>query len=270
MRRLLPCLTVLLLAACAGPEINPSTTTIVRAPVNAPALPRAGDKAHYTVRNAYNGERVGEIEYRVDKIERDGVIVIVTPTAAEAGAPRTEIYAADGNWLRHPVTNHNQLIDYEFAQPYPAYVFPLETARSWSRRVNGTNVVTGQSKSIRVDADVLGAERITTPAGAFDTVKIRRRIYAGDWDGFLSETNILEFEWYAPELGLSVRLERNSTWQDTSRGGGRGGMFGWGLFNNNQTMRGDWFVYELTIAPASLKHGGTAPENIPEGRAEPR
>jgi hypothetical protein len=266
MRRTLWCFIVLL-AGCAAQDINPTRTEIVSAPVNAPALPRVGDIAHYGVRNAYNGEPVGAVEYRVDTVGPDYVVVAVNPTSANVGSPRTEIYAPDGNWLRHPVPNHDQLIDYEFAQPYPAYVFPLETARAWSRRVNARNLATGQVRSIRVDGEVLGAERITTPAGAFDTVRIRRRIYAGDWDGFLTETNITEFEWYAPELGRPVRLDRNSQWYDTSRGAGRGGMFG---FNNNQLMRGDWYVFELTSAPASTKRSGAAPEMKPEARAEPR
>ena len=220
----------------------------------------------YGVRNAYNGEPVGAVEYRVDTVGPDYVIMAVNPTSANVGSPRTEIYAADGNWLRHPVLNHNQLIDYEFAEPYPAYVFPLETGRAWSRRVNARNLVTGQVRSIRVDGEVVGSERIPTPAGAFDTVMIRRRIYAGDWDGFLMETNITEVEWYAPELGRPVRLERNSQWYDTSRGRG-GGMFG---FNNNQLMRGDWYVFELTSAPAAVKRSGTTATIKPEARAEPR
>jgi hypothetical protein len=267
MRRILPFL-IMLLAGCVTPVEPPHGAPIVMVPVNAPALPQAGAIAHYTVRNAYNGETVGDVEYRVEKLERDRVIVAVNPTAASVGAPRTEVYAADGNWLRHPVLNHNQLIDYEFAEPYPAYVFPLETARTWSRRVNARNPATGQTRSIRVDGEVLGAERITTPAGAFDTVKIRRRVYAGDWDGFLFETNITEYEWYASELGRAVRLERNSTWQDTSRGMGPGGMFG--FFNNNQTMRGDWYVFELTSAPASNQCSGGAPEIKPAAPAGPR
>jgi len=264
----IPPFLIMLLAGCVTPVESPHGAPLVMVPINAPALPQAGDIAHYTVRNAYNGETVGDVEYRVDKIERDRVIVAVNPTSANAGSPRTEVYAADGNWLRHPVSNHDQLIDHEFAQPYPAYVFPLETGRAWSRRVNATNVATGRARSVRVDGEVLGSERITTPAGAFDTVKIRRRVYAGDWDGFLFETNITEYEWYAPELGRPVRLERNSTWQDTSRGMGRGGMFG--FFNNNQTMRGDWYVFELTSASKRGDLSGSVPATKPAVPAEPR
>ncbi len=35
--------------------------------------------------------------------------------------------------------NHDQPVEYEFAQPYPAYDFPLDVGKTWSLRVNATN-----------------------------------------------------------------------------------------------------------------------------------
>ena len=243
-------------AGCATSVDNASSTSLVAVPVNAPAAPRVGDKILYIVRNAYNGELVGQVEYRVEKVDSGRSVLAVGSGSTYPAPPRTEVYAADGNWLRHPLVNHNQLIDYDFMQPFPAYVFPLESGRAWSQRVNARNTVTGKVNSVRVDGQVLGSERIATPAGAFDTVKIRRRIYAGDWDGFLLETHIVETDWYSPALGRSVRLERNSTWLDTSRGAGGGGILG---FNNNQQMRGDWLIYELSGAPSMARRPAAAP-----------
>lgn len=257
MRKLLLIGFMFFVAGCATSFDNPSSTSLVAVPVNAPAAPRVGDRSLYIVRNAYNGEVVGQIEYRVEKVDNGRSVLAVNPGSTYPAPPRTVVYAADGNWLRHPVVNHDQLIDYEFMQPFPAYVFPLETARAWSQRVNARNTITGKVHSVRVDGQVLGSERIATPAGAFDTVKIRRRIYAGDWDGFLLETNIVEMDWYSPALGRSVRLERNSTWLDQSRGAGGGGVLG--IFNNNQQMRGDWLIYELSSAPAMAQRPAAAP-----------
>ena len=91
---------------------------------------------------------------------------------------------------------------------------------------------------MRVDGNVVGAERITVPAGSFDTLKIRRQIYAGDWGAFTLETNIAETEWYAPALGRAVRKESKSEYFDASRS--RGGSLGGGAI-----MNGDWNVFEL-------------------------
>jgi len=183
----------------------------------------------------------GTISYRVEKAEAGRVEVAVSTDTPGAGDARTEIYAPNGNWLRRALASHNQVVDYDFAPAYPAYPLPLEQGKSWSVRVSATNPATGKSNSVRVDGEVLGSERIVTPAGAFDTIKVRRRVYAGDWDGFLHETNIVEVDWYSPELGRAVRSERNSGWLDLSRSPGGGGM----LMRNDQWMRGDWDVFEL-------------------------
>jgi hypothetical protein len=195
----------------------------------------AGDTYVYLISNGYSKEPRGQISYRVDRVDADRTAVSVTPDSPALGQAFNVVYTHEGNWLRHPLTNHDQPVQYEFAQAYPAYVFPLDPCKSWSVRVNATNPATAKISNVRVDGTVLGTERIRVPAGEFDTIRIRRLVYAGDWDGFLRETNIMEIEWYAPALGRAVRSESKSEWQDQSRCG-RGGC---------QWFRGDWNVYEL-------------------------
>ena len=202
------------------------------------AAPVAGETFVYRVSNGYNKIVLGKIEYRVDKVDAGRVAVSVTTDVPALGGARSEVYDSDGNWLRHALTNRDQPVDYEFAPPYVAYALPLDTGKSWSVRVNATNPVTGQRNSVRVDGDVVGAERITVPAGSFDTLKIRRNVYAGDRGTFTLETTIYETEWYAPALGRAVRMETKSDYLDSSRS--RGGAFGGGLIVN-----GDWNVFEL-------------------------
>ena len=232
----------LLLAGCAtqagSPISGPAQSVLAGSP---PTRPVVGDTAVYRIRNGYSGEAHGEIQYRVEKIDGDKVVMSVTTSTPSAGLPHLEIYTTDGNWLRHPIVSHDRPVDYDFAPPYPAYAFPLDFGKSWSVRVNATNLATGKRNSVRVDGEVLGGERVSTPAGAFDTIKVKRRVYAGDWDGFLYETNLTEVDWYAPALGRAVRTERNSGWLDKSRSPGGGSLLG----RNDQMMYGDWSVYEL-------------------------
>ncbi len=200
------------------------------------ATPAVGDTYVYRISNGYNNEVRGKIQYRVEKVDADRVTVAVATDAPAMGAaPRTEIYTIDGNWLRHPVANHDQVVDYDFTPAYPAVSPPAGTSAPWSTRVNAVNPQTGQRNSVRVDGEVLGSERITTTAGTFDTIKVFRRSYAGDWGAFLRETRITETEWYAPALGRPVRVESNSEWLDISRCG-RGGC---------PWFRGDWNIIEL-------------------------
>ena len=267
----LPYLVIaLLLAGCAAPVAIPPSNPVFGLPASSLPTAHVGDIAVYRIRNAYNGEPLGETQYRVDKIDGGRVAVAVTTTPPSAGLPHTAVYTADGNWLRHPLRNHDQAIEYDFDPPLPAYALPLEAGKTWSASVNATNPVTKRTTRVRVDGEVLGSERINTPAGAFDVVKIRRRLYAGDWDGFLRETNITEFDWYAPALDRSVRLEINSNWIDGSRSPGGGGIMGGGIFGGNQLMRGDWHVYELIGYRANGKNVGGTPEVTLPAPATPR
>ena len=204
----------------------------------AAAAPAVGDTYVYRLANGYNHEVRGQIHYRIDKIDAERITVAVTTDTPSLGAARTEVYTKDGNWLRHPLVNHDQPVEYEFASAYPAYVLPLDSGKSWSVRVNAVDPASGRRNSVRVDGEVLGSERITVPAGTFDTIKVRRYVYAGDWDGFRHETNITETDWYAPVLGRPVRTESKSEYLDTSRAIG-GGTF------SGPVIYGDWIVLEL-------------------------
>ena len=197
--------------------------------------PTVGDAYVYRLVNGYNKETRGQLRFQVARVEADRITVSVTPDNAEAGAQHTDVYTQEGNWLRHPVESHGAKVEYEFATAYPAYVFPLEPGKSWSVRVKATVPGEQRARSVRVDGRVVGNERIRVPAGEFDTLKIRRFVYPGDKDFMLAETQIVEFEWYAPALGRAVRTERTSSYIDFNRCPEEGPC----------DSRGDWDVIEL-------------------------
>jgi hypothetical protein len=119
------------------------------------------------------------------------------------------------------------------------------TGQSWSQRVDATRATGGRRASVRVDGEVVGTERVTVPAGTYDTIKVKRRIYAGDFDGSRSETNITETEWYAPALGRAVRAEVNSNFMDQSLCGDE--------MSACRPRRGDWHIFELLDAGSAKK-----------------
>jgi hypothetical protein len=199
------------------------------------AMAAPGDAYTYRVINGYNSEVRGQVQYRVQASPADRIEVAVTTDTPSAGSARTEIYTANGNWLRRPLASHDRLRDFEFATPLPVYAPPSPSEGAWSTRVNAIDPATGRRNSVRVDARVVGNERITVPAGTFDTIRIERRTFVGDWEGFLRETRIEETDWYAPALGRPVRSDSKSSWQDESRCN-RGGC---------PWFRGDWNITEL-------------------------
>ena len=204
------------------------------------ALAATGDSFVYRVSNGYNHELRGTVSYRVAKVAADRVEVAVTTDTPSAGVARTEVYTRDGNWLRHPLASHDQLREFEFPQALRVYAPPGDSGGAWSARVDAVDPATGKRSSVRVDGEVLGSERITVPAGTFDTIKVMRRVYVGDWDGFKRETHIVETDWYAPALGRAVKSDSKSSWQDTSRCGRSGCPW----------FRGDWNIVELAQTSA--------------------
>ncbi len=211
----------------------------------AAASPAQGDTYIYRVINGYSNEMIGQVQYRVERIDADRLTVSVTTDVHSLGIGHTEVVTTQGNWLRHPLTNHDVPVDYEFASAYPAYVFPLEPRKSWSQRVYAVNPATGRRNSVRVDGTVLGMERISVPGGSFDTIKVRRRVYAGDSEGFRLETNIIETDWYSPQLGRPVRSESTSSYMQPDR---------CVEYHACTPILGDWNVLELievrTASPA--------------------
>jgi hypothetical protein len=205
------------------------------------AFAAAGDAYVYRISNGYNNEVRGKINYRVEKADSDRIEVAVTTDTPSAGSARTEIYTKNGNWLRHPLASHDQLREFDFAKPLPVYVPPANEGNSWSVRVDAVEPGSGRRNSVRVDGEVVGNERITVPAGTFDTIKIVRRTYVGDWDTFMRETYIENTDWYAPALGRPVRIDSKSSWQDLSRCM-RGGC---------PWFRGDWNIVELAEISAA-------------------
>jgi len=209
----------------------------VAVPVTAEAALGLGDTYVFRVIDNYSKETRGDVRFQVTKADAEAVTVAATPSGSNAGAVRTQSYTRQGNWLRHPIQSHGQSVEYVFATPYPAYAPPLEKDKKWSTRVKATasGVERNPNRSVRVDGRVLRNERIRTLAGEFDTIVIHRIIYVGDAESPLTETQIAELEWFAPALGMPVRIERNSGWQDMSScGRGRG-----------CGVKGDWLTFEL-------------------------
>ena len=224
----------ILLAGCQAVTVPPVSNPFAEA--DAPRL-AVGDTWVYRISNGYNNEVRGQVRYQVEQVDAGRTVVSATPDHPSLGQAYTVVYTKDGNWLRHPVASHGQSVEYEFATAYPAYVFPLKPAQSWSLRVYATDTALKRRNSVRVDGTVLGAERVRVPAGEFDTIRIRRQVYAGDWDGFMTETRTYETDWYAPALGRPVRTENKSEWRDMAH-----------CTKGCPWVRGDWNVIELAAA----------------------
>jgi hypothetical protein len=59
-------------------------------------------------------------------------------------------------------------------------------------------------------------ERVTTPAGTFDAIRMRVVMQLDDETFWRFPTECDYVVWYAPAVGAAVREERRSQWRDKS------------------------------------------------------
>jgi hypothetical protein len=136
----------------------------------AAAAPAAGDVYVYRLVNGYNRETIGYLQYEFTAATTaQGSVVSVTGDTPSLALPVTEIQTQDGQWLRHRLDNHGIAVDYEFTPALPSLMPPLAPGKSWTVRVNARVAGDTRNRSVRIDGDVLGQERIRVPAGEFDT-----------------------------------------------------------------------------------------------------
>jgi len=91
---------------------------------------------------------------------------------------------------------------FQYEQPYDLLKFPLESGKEWSFKPKWKNKQSGQTFSGTFDAEVKGFEKIQTPAGEFDAIKIEAK-------GYLAWSVRITY-WYAPKAKAIVRM----IWQD--------------------------------------------------------
>lgn len=91
--------------------------------------------------------------------------------------------------------------------------YPLAVGKKWSFKFQQKNTNSPYTTNFQYDAEVVGIEKVKSPAGEFDAFKINYRGYwdsSGGGNGSLSITS-----WYAPAPRATVRTEvtsgRNAT-----------------------------------------------------------
>lgn len=242
-------LCALVLAGCASPL---PVTPPAGMPASVQAVePRVGEAWAYAVRDGYTGLPHGTWRYRVEEKYPDFYTVRVTHVAPDGHilAERHEHYTLQGNWIESAMTN---LPVFHYDPPYAAFVFPLTAGESWRAYVGAVDSASGRRNRVRIDATVNGWEHIAVPAGQYDTLRVRRAVYAGNHDYFRGEENITEIEWYAPRLGRAVKRETNSGYIDRSRGCTMLSGCGW--------VRNDWLIWEMIWHDGGGSNAGSAPE----------
>ena len=244
MTRFILIVASLFIASCAS-QLPQTPPTGMGAEVAAPQF-KAGNSWRYSVADGFTKIPRGTVEYRVSAVAADAVTVAVSTGDMQES---TELYTADGNWLRRPATNM-QVFNYSPA--YRAFDFPLAAGKTWKSRAIATDPADGRSFPVIIEGKVLGWEKIKVPAGEFDTLKVRRHVFVDYWlQGERGQSVIRETDWYAPALNQVARRETTSQYlrlADLTR------PYGFVRVDDDPSGDGDalpryeqdeWLVYEL-------------------------
>jgi hypothetical protein len=204
---------------------TPAAPTANRAAAEAPKTGRAGKAAHPTVAHA-PALRVGD-EWTYTVSARDGRsiassvetrrVTVASPTHVTlrierkgrgVDIARTESFSSPG-----VVTSGAACGDEtrRFPSGFLRLDFPLRPGKRWSRRVESVTSATGKQGSIHYRASVRHWEKVTTPAGTFDALRVTVLVRLDDADATRQGTECDFTLWYSPSVGATVLEDRRAS-----------------------------------------------------------
>ncbi|MES2280367.1 MAG: hypothetical protein V4542_03060 [Pseudomonadota bacterium] len=159
-------------------------------PVDKPGI-QVGDRWKFAQLDGFTKVPLGWREETVAVVDQDGI-----GTSRKSDTNATESYRYDLEW--------NRLTDFKGkTETEKRLSFPFIADKSWTTTWNWINA-RGREGQLDMTYKVVGTERITVPAGIYDTVKIEGM---GTWKNRTAGTGgtAQQVLWYAPVAKRHVR-----------------------------------------------------------------
>jgi hypothetical protein len=212
----------------------------------APPQVRPGDRWLYVEINRYNGLPLANVEVTVTNSYPLTCSVRRTRTDSTAGeimrpnAVQEERYSEPWTVDVEPIYD----LTLDFEQPMPILPSSLRVGALDSRATSYT--VKGYSGRYRWSQRLraVGAERLVTPAGSFDCLRVQRTIWFDYPDVFRFGSARVDDAWYAPEVNRWVRREWTGDYQHENSFGKMGTR------RREDWVRWDLLSYQPGAAPA--------------------
>jgi len=206
-RRIALLVLVLLLGGCTTLDQRGDLSGRV---ATAPS-PAVGDRWTYRGREGFRSPLVWQETHEVTAVGPDGIHVRVTLEGPNVHGSREEILAAPG------VVRTGALMDIEtrrFATPLDRFRFPLAVGATWNQWVENFNETTDKTGQINRYVRVGGWEKVPTPAGVFDAIRMRVMMRLDDEEFWRYPTTCNYLIWYAPAVGAPVREEKEAEYYE--------------------------------------------------------
>jgi hypothetical protein len=207
--RIVATLGLFLLGSCA-------TTGGTPGPAAAAPTYQVGDRWVYRVQDGFSRMRITwEETHQITMISPQGITVQVTGKGPSIDDQRTETWSAPGIVLTGAVFDNETR---HFEPPLVRYQFPIVSGEKWSQRMRDANRDTRPYGGVDRYVRVGGYERIDTPAGAFDAIRLQVFMRLDDETFWRHPTECTYLLWYAPAIGMTVREEKYAYYNEKSGG----------------------------------------------------
>jgi uncharacterized protein DUF3108 len=170
----------------------------------APAY-QVGDRWVYRVQDGFRVKLTWEETQEITSVSPQGMTVQVTGKGPSIDEQRTETWSAPGVVLTGAVFDNETR---RFEPPLVRFRFPLTAGEHWSQRMRDPDHDTRPYGGVERYVSVGGYERITTPAGTFDAIRMRVFMRLDDETFWRYPTECTYLLWYAPAIGMTVREEK--------------------------------------------------------------
>jgi len=192
-----------LTAACATTDERGD----VGGPIANASTPAVGARWTYRGREGFRSPLIWEETHEVMSASAAGITVRVTAKGGWLDIQREETFVAPG------VVRSGALMDIEtrrFAMPLERFRFPLAPGETWNQWVDNYNETTKRAGTINRYVRVGGWEKVSTPAGEFDAIRMRVLMRLDDDEFWRYPTTCNYVIWYAPAVGAPVREEKEA------------------------------------------------------------
>jgi hypothetical protein len=199
---------LVLVASCAGIGMGGADGPPAQAPVY-----RVGDRWVYQAKDGFRNPVVWQEVHEVTAIGADGIRIRVTQAGPSVSNARIEEFAAPG------IVRVGAVFDAEtrrFAQPLQRYDFPLAPGRTWNQWVANFNDETKREGEINRHVRVGGWEKVATPAGTFDAIRMTIIMRLDDEEFWRRATECAYVVWYAPAVRGIVREAKEAQYLEKS------------------------------------------------------
>lgn len=152
---------------------------------------RAGDRWSYDIKDGLTGDLKHAVTLVVTEIDQKEITTRVTVRGNNR--PFTIVFDPgwsridDGTWKHRP-------------SELTAVRTPLEVGKQWRSEGNSTNMHSGLVFRTAGSGKVTGQERVTVPAGTFDTFRVESMVRMTNTADQTKSSTITGVIWYAPAI----------------------------------------------------------------------